>query len=74
MVVHLRMLYEVYTSMAVDTFLYLKHIFLHLQGVITPEMKRCYELLDQTSRSFAAVIQALDDELRYRLHVPPLCM
>ena len=36
-----------------------------MQGVISPEMKRCYELLIQTSRSFAAVIQALDDELRY---------
>ena len=32
-------------------------------------MKRCYELLNQTSRSFAAVIQALDDELRYTLYV-----
>ena len=36
-----------------------------MQGVISPEMRRCYELLNQTSRSFAAVIQALDDELRY---------
>lgn len=27
-------------------------------------MKRCYEFLNQTSRSFAAVIQALDDDLR----------
>ena len=30
-------------------------------------MRRCYELLRQTSRSFAAVIQALDDDLRYAL-------
>jgi len=29
-----------------------------------PTLKRCYELLDLTSRSFAAVIQALDPELR----------
>ena len=28
-------------------------------------MKKCYELLNETSRSFAAVILALDDELRY---------
>ena len=40
-----------------------------MQGVISPEMKRCYQLLSQTSRSFAAVIQALDDELRYTLYV-----
>jgi farnesyl-diphosphate farnesyltransferase len=36
---------------------------------LTPEMKRCYELLNMTSRSFAAVIQALDDELR-----PAICI
>ena len=28
-------------------------------------MIRCYELLNQTSRSFAAVIQALHDDLRW---------
>ena len=27
-------------------------------------MKRCYEYLNKTSRSFSAVIQALDSELR----------
>jgi len=32
-------------------------------------MVRCYELLDATSRSFAAVIQALDPELR-----PAICI
>ncbi|CAM0142887.1 bifunctional farnesyl-diphosphate farnesyltransferase/squalene synthase [Umbelopsis sp. WA50703] len=31
--------------------------------------KRCYELLDLTSRSFSAVIQELDDELR-----DPICL
>lgn len=30
----------------------------------TPELKRCYELLTLTSRSFAAVIMELDPELR----------
>eukprot|EP00041_Stephanoeca_diplocostata_P002455 m.26713 g.26713 ORF g.26713 m.26713 type:complete len:415 (+) comp13377_c0_seq2:70-1314(+) len=35
----------------------------------TREMKRCYELLNLTSRSFAAVIQALDPELR-----PSICI
>lgn len=35
-------------------------------------MKRCYELLNQTSRSFAAVIQALDDDLRYVFNCEPL--
>eukprot|EP00037_Helgoeca_nana_P032500 m.414149 g.414149 ORF g.414149 m.414149 type:complete len:420 (-) comp29255_c0_seq1:82-1341(-) len=35
----------------------------------TPEMIRCYELLNLTSRSFAAVIQALDPELR-----PSICI
>lgn len=39
------------------------------QGELTPEMIRCYELLNMTSRSFAAVIQALDDELR-----PAVCI
>ena len=29
-----------------------------------PTLKRCYELLDMTSRSFAAVIQQLDEQLR----------
>jgi farnesyl-diphosphate farnesyltransferase len=29
-----------------------------------PSMQKCYELLNKTSRSFAAVIQALDEELR----------
>eukprot|EP00121_Abeoforma_whisleri_P009483 Awhi_evm1s8720 len=31
---------------------------------ISQDLKRCYELLTKTSRSFAAVIMALDDELR----------
>ncbi|KAK2161397.1 hypothetical protein LSH36_117g03081 [Paralvinella palmiformis] len=31
---------------------------------LTPTKKRCYELLNKTSRSFSAVIQKLDDELR----------
>jgi farnesyl-diphosphate farnesyltransferase len=31
---------------------------------LSPDLKRCYELLGLTSRSFSAVIQALDDELR----------
>ena len=34
------------------------------QSNAAPTLKRCYELLDLTSRSFAAVIQALDPELR----------
>lgn len=37
----------------------------HLQGSLSPGTRRCYELLNQTSRSFAAVIQALDDGLRW---------
>ena len=45
-------------------------LYAHLQGPISPEMRRCYELLNQTSRSFAAVIQALDDELRCTIHIP----
>lgn len=40
-----------------------------LQSECTKEMKRCYELLNLTSRSFAAVIQALDPELR-----PSICI
>lgn len=35
------------------------------QETLSVDMRRCYELLRQTSRSFAAVIQALDDDLRY---------
>ena len=35
-----------------------------IQDTLSVGMKRCYELLNQTSRSFAAVIQALDDDLR----------
>mmetsp|Transcript_24896 Transcript_24896/g.64850 ORF Transcript_24896/g.64850 Transcript_24896/m.64850 type:complete len:419 (+) Transcript_24896:46-1302(+) len=35
----------------------------------TPQMRRCYELLGLTSRSFAAVIQALHPELR-----PSICI
>ena len=35
-----------------------------LQESLTADMKRCYELLQESSRSFAAVIQALDDDLR----------
>jgi farnesyl-diphosphate farnesyltransferase len=31
---------------------------------VRPTLRRCYELLDLTSRSFAAVIQQLDEELR----------
>jgi phytoene/squalene synthetase len=37
---------------------------LGLQSEVTPSMKRCYQFLDLTSRSFAAVIQALDPALR----------
>ncbi len=37
---------------------------LTLQSSLTPGMQQCYKLLSQTSRSFAAVIQALDDDLR----------
>ncbi|KAK3764574.1 hypothetical protein RRG08_066438 [Elysia crispata] len=33
-------------------------------GTMSPSMKVCLELLVRTSRSFAAVIQALDEELR----------
>ncbi|CAI2178396.1 15849_t:CDS:2 [Funneliformis geosporum] len=33
-------------------------------NLIPPEKKACYEFLNQTSRSFAAVIQELDDEIR----------
>eukprot|EP00124_Ichthyophonus_hoferi_P001117 Ihof_evm18s51 gene=Ihof_evmTU18s51 len=36
---------------------------------MTPEAKKCYNFLNRTSRSFAAVIQALDDELRM-----PVCL
>lgn len=36
---------------------------------LSTDMKRCLELLNQTSRSFAAVIQALDDDLR-----PAICI
>ncbi|XP_003386611.1 PREDICTED: squalene synthase-like [Amphimedon queenslandica] len=36
---------------------------------LSPDMQRCYELLNQTSRSFAAVIQALDGDLR-----PAVCI
>ena len=32
-------------------------------------MRRCNELLTLTSRSFAAVIQALDDALRYNVYM-----
>ena len=35
------------------------------KDLLSVEMRRCYELLRQTSRSFAAVIQALDDDLRF---------
>eukprot|EP00051_Salpingoeca_urceolata_P001162 m.39003 g.39003 ORF g.39003 m.39003 type:complete len:420 (-) comp11227_c0_seq3:167-1426(-) len=35
----------------------------------TPSMKRCYEFLDKTSRSFAAVIKALHTEMR-----PAICI
>ena len=35
-----------------------------VQDSLTTNMTRCYELLHQTSRSFAAVIQALDGDLR----------
>ncbi|BFZ11069.1 hypothetical protein BsWGS_14108 [Bradybaena similaris] len=33
-------------------------------GTMSPTLKRCYEFLNMTSRSFSAVIQALDGELR----------
>ena len=46
-----------------------KYTLPNTQGQLTPEMERCYELLNMTSRSFAAVIQALDDELR-----PAICI
>ena len=36
-----------------------------LQAALTPGMTRCYEMLNLTSRSFAAVIQSLDEDLRY---------
>lgn len=39
------------------------------QDSLTATMQRCYELLTMTSRSFAAVIQALDGELR-----PAVCI
>lgn len=35
-----------------------------LQAKMSPSLKKCYEYLAETSRSFAAVIQALDGELR----------
>jgi hypothetical protein len=35
------------------------------QSECTPTMKRCYEWLNKTSRSVAAVIQALHPELRF---------
>lgn len=38
--------------------------FCRLQDGLSSGMKRCYQLLNATSRSFAAVIQALDDDLR----------
>ena len=31
---------------------------------MSDELKTCYDFLNQTSRSFAVVIQALDGELR----------
>lgn len=34
------------------------------QDRLSSSMKTCYKYLDQTSRSFAAVIHALDEELR----------
>lgn len=34
------------------------------QDRLSSSMKTCYKYLNQTSRSFAAVIQALDEELR----------
>ena len=39
------------------------------QSELRPSMRRCYEFLNLTSRSFAAVIQALDPELR-----PAICL
>lgn len=35
------------------------------QESMSPSLRICYQYLNQTSRSFAAVIQALDDELRH---------
>jgi farnesyl-diphosphate farnesyltransferase len=36
-----------------------------------PAMRRCWELLDQTSRSFAAVIKELDGDLARTVSVFP---
>lgn len=41
-----------------------------VQSEATPTMKRCYEWLNKTSRSFSAVIQALHPELRCALFAP----
>nr|XP_028581014.1 squalene synthase isoform X1 [Podarcis muralis] len=38
---------------------------LFLQDSLSDSLRRCYQYLNQTSRSFAAVIQALDGELRH---------
>ncbi|XP_004614762.1 squalene synthase [Sorex araneus] len=37
------------------------------QDALSSSMKTCYKYLDQTSRSFSAVIQALDEELRHAI-------
>lgn len=34
------------------------------QDTLSSGLRTCYKYLDQTSRSFSAVIQALDEELR----------
>ncbi|KAJ7341325.1 hypothetical protein JRQ81_005286 [Phrynocephalus forsythii] len=40
-------------------------LLLSPQDALSDSLRRCYEYLNQTSRSFAAVIQALDGELRH---------
>ena len=37
----------------------------------TPNLKKCYDFLEQTSRSFSKVIQELQPELRVPVHNPP---
>lgn len=40
------------------------HLHPHVVDALRPDLKRCYELLKQTSRSFAAVIEELHPNLR----------
>lgn len=37
------------------------------QDMLSSSLRTCYKYLDQTSRSFSAVIQALDEELRHAI-------